>query len=170
MSNTIHMVLGRQGAGKSTYSKALAKKVNAVYFSIDEWMWQLYGDDMPKSMNLRWIMERVGRCEHRIRDLTNQVYDSGSCVVLDLGFTKLSNRDSFYSLASESNASIQVHYLKAPHSVRKQRVMERNNAKGETYSFEVTPSMFDFMEGEFHSPLDRELEKAIIIDTDNSDK
>lgn len=34
----IHLVFGPQGAGKSTYSKELARKVNGVHLSIDEWM------------------------------------------------------------------------------------------------------------------------------------
>lgn len=56
MSKKIHIVFGRQGAGKSTYSKKLIKDIKGVHFSIDKWMWKLYGKDMPKSMNLKWIM------------------------------------------------------------------------------------------------------------------
>ncbi|MEL6847878.1 MAG: ATP-binding protein [Bacteroidota bacterium] len=165
MSKKIHIVFGRQGAGKSTYAQQLAKEINGVYFSIDEWMWKLYGEDMPKSMNLRWIMERVERCEKRIWAITQQISHSGVEVVLDLGFTKFEKRKLFSSLAKAENIPTQIHYLKAPHAVRKKRVLDRNKEKGETYSFEVTPGMFDFMEGEFQDPREKELKNAIVVDT-----
>lgn len=161
----IHIVFGRQGAGKSTYSKKLTKEIKGVHFSIDDWMWKLYGKDLPKSMNLKWIMERVDRCEKQIWEITNQISDCGVEAVLDLGFTKFEKRELFSSLAKDHNIPIQIHYVKAPHELRKKRVLERNIEKGETYSFEVTPGMFDFMEGEFEIPREKELKEAIIIDT-----
>lgn len=165
MSKKIHIVFGRQGAGKSTYSKNLAKEVNGVHFSIDEWMWKLYGKDLPKSMSLKWIMERVGRCENQIWEVTKQISNREVEVVLDLGFTKFEKRELFSSLAKEQNIQLQTHYIKAPHDLRKKRVLERNTEKGETFSFEVSPEMFDFMEGEFQTPREMELKEAIIIDT-----
>lgn len=161
----IHIVFGRQGAGKSTYSKKLTKEIDGVYFCIDEWMWKLYGEDLPKSMNLKWIMKRVDRCEKLIWETTKQISDCGVEVVLDLGFTKFRKRELFSSLAIEQNIPAQIHYVKAPHGLRKKRVLERNEKKGDTYSFKVTPGMFDFMEGEFEGPRDKELNDAIIIDT-----
>lgn len=166
MNKKIHIVFGRQGAGKSTYSKKLTQDINGVHFSIDEWMWKLYGKDLPKSMNLKWIMDRVERCEQQIWAITKQISNTGVEVVLDLGFTKFEKRELFTSLAKEQNIPVQIHYLKAPHDLRKKRVLERNKDKGETYSFEVTPGMFDFMEGEFQVPREKELKEAIIIDTD----
>ena len=37
-----------------------------------------------------------------------------------------------------------------------------NVTKGETFSFEVTAGMFDYMEKEFQRPTDSELSKSII--------
>ena len=161
----IHIVFGRQGAGKSTYSKQLSKQLKGVHFSIDEWMWKLFGKDLPKSMNLKWIMERVDRCEKQIWETTKQVAHCGVEVVLDLGFTKFAKRELFVSLAEEQHFPTQIHYVKAAHALRKSRVMQRNEEQGETYAFDVTPGMFDFMEGEFQDPRSKELEGAIVIDT-----
>jgi len=55
----IHLVFGPQGAGKSTYSRALSENGKATHFSIDDWMVRLYGPDLPQSMNFGWIMARV---------------------------------------------------------------------------------------------------------------
>jgi len=161
----IHLVCGPQGSGKSTYSKNLSDQINGVHLSIDKWMWQLYGEDLPEPMNLNWIMKRVERCEKQIWEITNEIVSGGREVVLDLGFTSFEKRALFQSLAREKNITTQLHYIKSPHLLRRKRVLERNIEKGPTFSFEVTPGMFDFMETQFQPPTGKELEGAIIIDT-----
>lgn len=163
--STIHIVFGPQGAGKSTYSKQLSEERKAVCFSIDEWMWTLYGDDLPKSMSLSWINERLDRCEEQIWDTAKQIALLGSDVILDLGFTKFEKREKFVALAKAHDFPIQIHIVKAPLELRKQRVMNRNKEKGSTFSFEVSLGMFNFMEGEYQVPREKELEEAIVIDT-----
>ena len=163
--NKIHIVFGPQGAGKSTYSQKLSKEVKGVHLSIDDWMWKLYGDDLPKPMNLKWIMERVERCENQIWSISKQISECGNEVILDLGFTKRAKRELFKTLANDQNIPAQFHFVNAHHSIRRKRVLERNIKKGETFSFEVTPAMFDFMETEFEIPKGHELFDAIIINT-----
>lgn len=161
----IHIVFGPQGAGKSTYSKLLAAERNGVHISIDDWMWKLYGEDLPKPMNYKWIMDRVERCEQKIWSLSESIAKCGCEVILDLGFMKLAKRKLFQTLAYDENLSTQLHFVNAPHSIRRKRVLERNVEKGETFSFEVTPGMFDFMETEFQSPIEKELLNAIVVNT-----
>lgn len=160
----IHFIYGPQGAGKSTYSIKLAAEEKGVHMSIDDWMWKMYGDDMPKSLNLKWIMERVERCEQQIWELTKRLANCGCEVILDLGFTKRDKRKSLIQLAEELGLETQVHYIRAPHAIRRNRVLQRNVDKGDTFSFEVTPGMFDFMEGEYQAPSDSELVNAIILE------
>ena len=161
----IHIVFGAQGAGKTTYSKMLAKELSGIHFSIDHWMWKLYGADLPKSINLKWIMERVERCEKHIWEISKEISNQDCDVILDLAFTKREKRKLFQQLAKENNKDSQLHYVTASHTIRRKRVLNRNIEKGETFSFEVTPGMFDFMEGEFQSATEKELETATIIDT-----
>ncbi len=161
----IHIVFGPQGAGKSTYAKKLSKKVNGIHLSIDDWMWSLYGEDLPTPMNFRWIMERVERCEKLIWSTSKKIVISGREVILDLGFTKLAKRELFETLAKDQQIATALHYIHAPHAIRRRRVLDRNIDKGATFSFEVTPGMFDFMETEFESPTQKELMDAMVIDT-----
>lgn len=49
--------------------------------------------------------------------------------------------------------------------MRRHRVLDRNSDKGETFSFEVTPIMFDFMEKEFEAPREAELVNATVFST-----
>ena len=162
---TIHLVFGPQGAGKSTYSRQLAARIEGVRLSIDDWMGQLYGPDLPTPMNFSWIMERVRRCEQRIWATATDIARTGGHVALDLGFMKVQSRRAFPALAAENEHPAQLHFVDAPHDVRRQRVLTRNTEKGETFSFEVTAPMFDFMEREFEPPTALELARSIVFDS-----
>ncbi len=160
---TVHVIFGPQGAGKSTYARRLADEIRGVRFSIDDWMNQLYGPDLSKPLNFAWIMERVRRCEKRIWATASEFALTGGNVILDLGFMKVSSRTEFVNLAQACGLPVQLHFIDAPHAIRRARVLNRNTEKGETFSFEVTPTMFDFMEKEFQSPTDTELSKASVF-------
>ena len=165
-AGTVHIVFGPQGAGKSTYARHLADETQAVSFSIDAWMHELYGPDLPKPLNFAWIMERVRRCEKRIWATASEVARTAGNVVLDLGFMKVDSRTEFVGLAHACALPSQLHFVDASHAVRRRRVLARNQDKGETYSFDVTPAMFDFMEGEFQRPTATELSTAIVSISD----
>ena len=158
---TVHIVFGPQGAGKTTYSRSLADDLDGVRFSIDEWMGELFGPDVPEPPDIGWIMDRVRRCERRIWSTAEQVVGRGSSVILDLGFMKIGDRARFVSLAEDDALSAQLHFVSAPHDVRRSRVIARNTGRGETFSFEVTPAMFDFMEKQFEPPTEAERSNAI---------
>ena len=158
---TVHIVFGSQGAGKTTYSRQLADATNSTRFSIDEWMGELFGPDLPTPMNLTWIMERVQRCESRIWSTASEVVQRGGSAALDLGFLRVSDRSRFIKLAEVKGLPVQLHYVDAPHDVRRARVASRNAKKGETFAFEVTPAMFDFMEKQFERPTETELSRSV---------
>ncbi|MCA8272586.1 ATP-binding protein [Burkholderia sp. AU30280] len=159
----VHIVFGPQGAGKSTYARTLAASSGATRFSIDEWMAQLYGPDLPSPIELNWLMERVQRCERQIWGTAEQVAKNGGNVVLDLGFMKARNRSAFAERARDAGISSELHFVTAPHDIRRGRVLTRNTEQGETFSFEVSPAMFDFMEKEFEVPTDIELASATVF-------
>ena len=155
---------GPTGAGKTTYSVALAKEINAVRFSIDPWMQTLFAKDMT-ALDYEWMIERVYRCYEQIWDVTSQILGTGGHVILDLGFTEKAQRTRFTERASELNHASEVHYVKAPADVRKQRVALRNTQKDPTvYAFDVTDDMFHFMEPRFEVPDDQELINGTTID------
>ncbi|KFG97175.1 hypothetical protein GQ56_0111480 [Burkholderia paludis] len=161
----VHIVFGAQGAGKSTYARTLATSTGATRFSIDEWMAQLYGPDLPDPVDLNWIMARVQRCESQIWRTAEQIAKNGGNVVLDLGFMKVRNRSAFVERAESAGISSALHYVTAPHDIRRDRVLTRNAEQGETFSFEVSPAMFDFMEKQFEDPTALELASATVFDS-----
>ncbi|WP_197719224.1 AAA family ATPase [Burkholderia stabilis] len=166
LTAAIHIVFGPQGAGKSSYARTLATEIGGTRFSIDEWMAQLYGPDFPNPINLTWIVERVQRCERQIWHTAEQIAKNGGSVVLDLGFMKERNRSAFAEQARNAGLPSRLHYVNAPRDIRRSRVMARNAEKGETFSFEVTPAMFDFMEAEFEGATSLELASATVFNSD----
>ncbi|WP_394252652.1 AAA family ATPase [Vibrio profundi] len=157
------LVCGPTGAGKTTYSMAVCKEIDAVKFSIDPWMQTLFAKDMA-SLDFSWMMERVNRCYDQIWEVSEQILSLGGNVVLDLGFTTKAQRDIFVEKASALNIKAEIHYLDAATETRRRRVAKRNGEKDpNVYSFEVTDMMFDFMEPKFEVPGDYELENGLKV-------
>lgn len=157
------IVCGPTGAGKTTYSIALAKEIGAVRFSIDPWMQTLFADDM-KTLDYSWMIERVYRCYEQIWDTCEKIFSIDGSVVLDLGFTEKAQRQLFADRAEGLNIEAEVHYLEVSKEVRKERVAKRNAEKDpDVYVFDVTDEMFNFMEPRFEPPDDSELKHGLRV-------
>jgi predicted kinase len=143
MTSTIHLVAGRTGAGKTAYARDLADRAEGMSFSINEWMFALFGADMPTLLDSEWIFTRVKRCnEHIMHTAISRRLD----VVLDLGFTRVADRAAAAELARTKGLKIKLHWLDFPTGERWARVEARNAERGPTYSFAITRQMSDFME------------------------
>jgi predicted kinase len=153
----IHLICGSTGAGKTTYTAQLASRLGAVSFSIDEWMRTLFWMDSPQPLDADWSMERVGRCYAQIWATAHRIAERGVCCVLDAGLARAESRARFAGLAREAGLTVQLHFIDVPVEERWRRVEARNAEKGDTYQFEVTRQMFDFVESIWESPTDAEM-------------
>lgn len=162
-TQTVYLVYGPVAAGKSTYARQLSAEKNAIRFAIDEWMHALFGEDKPEKMEMAWAMQRVARCEARIWSTCTQILASGRDVVLELGLMREKDRDRVKCLVEAAGHMVVFYFVDAEREVRQQRVLRRNAEKGDTYSFEVTPAMFDAMEMYFERPTENELRHSTKI-------
>lgn len=167
MTAAIHLVIGSTGAGKSTYARTLAAERGAVRFAIDEWMAALFFPERPEDAGFDWYMPRIERCTEVIWDVASQVVGAGSSVVLEIGLTGRAERAAFYARVDGAGLPLRLHVVDAPVDVRWQRVDERNRARGETFSLEVTRGMFDFVEGMWEPPDADELTRrdGVVVTT-----
>ena len=161
----IHLICGHTGAGKSTYTRQLAEQRNAIYFSLDDWTKTLYFPDIDGEIEIEWMLQRIERCETLMWSLCQQLIKRGSELIFDVGLSKYSHRQKFRDLAAEQNIQCQLHYITADKHTRLQRVLSRNATKPETYSFDVSAEMFEFMESWVEEPDTEELRGAILITT-----
>ncbi|MGE8412051.1 MAG: AAA family ATPase [Pseudomonas sp.] len=169
--SAVHLVCGPVGAGKSTYAHELSSGGNAVVFSMDVWMAKLFAPDIAsgttvQTMNPAWFAERVDRCEAVIYSMAAEVLRCGGSVILDLGFLRRQRRDTAYAFAARHGSPAVLHYVTAEAEVRRNRVARRNEQRGQTYTMEVTPQMFDFAESVFEVPQSEELAGARMVFTD----
>ncbi|PKF61582.1 ATP-binding protein [Psychromonas sp. psych-6C06] len=159
------MVCGPTGVGKTTYSLALCKESDAIRFSIDPWMQNLFSKDIV-TLDYDWMIERVNRCYAQIWEVSEQILSLGGAVVLDLGFTTKAQRQHFVDLAKVLGVNAEVHYLHAPTEIRWQRVKKRNAEQDPSvFAFEVTNEMFEFMEPRFEIPDEQELKYGCKVST-----
>ena len=165
MTATLHVIFGPSGAGKSTYAKQLARSEPAVHFAIDEWMARLFAADMPEPLEFEWMMARVERCEAQIWSVAASTIAAATSVVLDLGLMRKTDRARVAEIAEACELPLQFHFVTASSDVRRARVLERNEVRGETFSIDVSPDMFDFIEGVYEAPDADELKGAIISES-----
>ncbi len=161
----IHLIVGNTGSGKTTYAKALQKKIKGILFSIDTWNKTLFMPDKMDNDGLDWFLERIERSEEIILGLIVQLEDSNTDAILDLGLSKFNHREKFRTFATKHHFEIQTHFLDLSSEIRYQRIVTRNKEKGDTFEFEVSKEDFNFMEKWFERPSIAEMKNGIIINT-----
>lgn len=153
----IHLICGSTGAGKTTYSRELARELSSVQFSIDEWMVSLFGEDAPESLSPSWIAPRVLRCEKQMWAMALQLGKLGIPSILDFGFQRLEHRQRYAGLVKNAQLPARLHVLNVDASERWKRVEARNKNQGETFHMEITRCMFDYIETTWEPPSDGEI-------------
>jgi len=160
----IHLVCGPIGAGKTTYSRLLADKHNAILFSEDEWLAKLFVPDAPEGLLEQpmqvvgaWASEKYERCRGQIWSICQQLLKNNINIVLDGAAANKAQRNMIRKKAKDYNTGFQLHYVTAEPDVRHKRVFERNNQQADTYSLDVTQAMFEHTEVFFEAPTGDEL-------------
>ena len=139
----IHLVEGPVGAGKSTFAAQLSQRHHAPRLILDDWMATLFRPDRPSTGVMEWYVARKHRCIEQIWKVTRGLMDVGSDAVLELGLIQQRDRQGLYERVDAAGYNLSVYVLDAPREVRRERVRERNQRKGETFSMEVQDSFFE---------------------------
>ena len=166
MGATLNVIFGPCGAGKTTYAHAFARREKAVAFILDDWMARMFGPDMPEPLEYDWMLERVARCEAQIWATAAGVLATGTAVILDIGLMRRADRERVREIAEATGLPLQFHFVDAPQAVRRARVLDRNVVRGEGFAIEVTPDLFEFIEGVYEAPEPDELTGAVMSVSD----
>ena len=159
----IYLVEGPVGAGKSTFSEDLSRKINAPHLNLDFWMANLFGADRPSIGVLEWYVERKTRCIEQIWDTALQILNSDCDVILELGMVQSKSRLAMYERIKTSGYRFLVYVLDASRAERKERVRLRNIEKGRTYSMDVPDEIFEIASDMWEEPDSIEFEEQNII-------
>jgi predicted kinase len=161
----IHLIEGPVGAGKSTFAAQLSLTQAAPRLNLDDWMATLFRPDRPDSRNapdspdsdvMQWYLERKQRCIEQIWQLTSDLIDTGTSVILELGLIQRQARADFYSRVDASGYELRIYVLDAPKEIRRQRVRERNAARSGTYRMQVPDAFFELASSQWQEPDDVE--------------
>lgn len=157
-SPPVHLVVGPVGAGKSTLALRLASEHGAVRFVLDEWMTELFSPDRPEHGAVEWYVERAARSVERIWAVALRIVETGTSVVLELGLLRREERERFYERLDDAGVAWTTHVIDAPRDVRRERVRERNRAKGATFSMLVPNDVFELASDLWEPPSASECE------------
>jgi predicted kinase len=153
---TVHLVCGYLGAGKTTFSQALAERESAVLFSLDELYLRLFADGPTYELDSK-AMERL---RVTLDELWPRVVKAGASVVLDCGFWRRTLRDRARDLARMAGATTRLHWLRCADDVALARCLERNGTAG---AFLISPEGFQDLMVHFEPP--QADESPEIVDT-----
>jgi predicted kinase len=90
-----------------------------------------------------------------------QLLKQNISIVLDGAAANKEQRDLIRKKALDNGVGFQLHFVTSDPETRRKRVFIRNENKGETYSLDVTPAMFEHTETFFEAPEGDELEEII---------
>lgn len=146
------------GAGKTTRALELACDIPAARFSLDEWIVNLYGKELPESMTMEWWADHAARASSQIWAVCQQILALDRDVVLDFGFGTREQRKNFRALARLAGANVKLHVVVAESSERRRRVISRNQGTSPTFALRITDAMFDASESWWEPPTIDEAE------------
>lgn len=163
MQPRIHLLLGPVGAGKSTYARKLCRQLGAMSLNLDDWMATLFLQDRPSSNVMDWYKDRAARCLEQIWKTAENMLVCGHEVVLEVGLIRRTQREAFYARIGPWAGHLVLYVLDAPCEVRQARVQQRNTYKGETYSMDVPPHIFELASALWEPPCDQECAEHLVL-------
>lgn len=153
---TLHLIEGPVGAGKSTYAMSLASNGRAIHISLDEWFASIFSPDRPEHDIIPWYLERKDRLIELIWRHSKRLLDSGQGVILELGLIQQAARIDFCRRVQSEGYDLTIHVLDAPIQVRRERVRQRNQQQGATFSMVVPDHVFEIASSQWQTPDEAE--------------
>ncbi|MBC54247.1 MAG: cell division protein ZipA [Gammaproteobacteria bacterium] len=119
---TLTFFSGKMGAGKTTKSRDIAQKRNAVLISEDEWLGAIYPNSIE---SLEDYIKYSTRLKPQMKKLVQAILSAGTDVVMDFPANTIAQRNWFRSIFSEIQAPHELVYIDLPNSVCLEQIGKR---------------------------------------------
>jgi predicted kinase len=160
---TLHLLVGKIAAGKSTRAAELGRAPGTVVVSEDQWLAALFGDEQNS------IGDYV-RCSARLRTAMEPhliaLLQSGLCVVLDFPANTIAMRTWVRRLLDKAGCAHKLHFLDIADDVCRERLHERNAAGN--HAFSATDEQFDLITRHFVAPSAEEGFQVVVYHRDET--
>ncbi|HDZ08273.1 AAA family ATPase [Pseudohongiella sp.] len=143
---------GKMGAGKSTKSREIAQKRNAVFISEDEWLASLYPNSI---LSLDDYIQCSDRLKLQMKRLVQSILISGTDVVMDFPANTIPQREWFRSIFSEVRAPHELIYIDQPNDVCISQIEKRRTEHPQRAATD-TKEMFELVTKHFVVPTSDE--------------
>lgn len=120
MTNSIIMLCGRIGSGKTTYAKMLQREKKMIVLSCDDFVLAV-NDDLCKRHE---IQKKVSM---QLFALAKQIWSNGLSVILDFGFWYKEQRKKIRREFEKEGIKVELHYCKCNINQTNSRIMQRND-------------------------------------------
>lgn len=139
---------GKMGAGKTTKSREIAQKRNAVLLSEDEWLASIYPDSIT---SLDDYIKYSGLLKPQIKKLVQSILVTGTDVVMDFPANTIPQREWLRSIFVEVQASHELIYIDQPDAVCIEQIAKRRIQQPERAATD-TQQMFELVIRHFVVP------------------
>jgi predicted kinase len=161
-TGTLHLISGLPCAGKTTYAERLKSERDAVYLSLDRWLFTAYGRYPIDVVGYVEHGRRVYACRELMWSVAAQFLSRGADVILDDGFFLSYDRRHYVASARAIGAGAVIHFIDAPADVLRARLAARNLDPGE-YSFEIAPDALDGFISFYERPSEDEGADLVVV-------
>ena len=149
---TLIFFCGKMGAGKSTLSKEIAKKESAILLSEDEWLKDLYPDEID---NFEDYIKYSTRLKPLIKKHVQELLNYGASVVMDFPGNTQKQRTWFKSIYTEYHFSHKLIYIEASDELCIKQIKQRASKTPERVKFD-TEEVFNHVIQYFQPPSESE--------------
>ena len=149
---TVHFFCGKMAAGKSTLAKALAEKHEAILLVEDQWLSELYPEEIT---TIPEYLQYSSRLQNILSPHIKSLLSSGVSVVLDFPANTENQRKWFRSIFEKTNTAHTLHFVDKSDEKCKEQLKKRSKNKPEGSAF-TTDEEFDAINKYFQAPLETE--------------
>ena len=153
------LTCGRLCSGKTTYSERLARELPAVHFSIDDITLLLLGP-MPGDI----LDEYFEKLEGYFYEKAAETAKNGINAIIDIGLWTASEREYAKKFFRDRGVECEIHYLKVPERIWKERIEKRNRdvSDGKSRAYFVDENLLKKFESFFEEPAEGEVERIVL--------
>ncbi|GFZ96311.1 cell division protein ZipA [Okeania sp. KiyG1] len=151
-NTTLHFFCGKMAAGKSTLAKHLSEKHNALLLEEDNWLSQLYPEEIT---DIPGYIKYSSRLKNIMSEHIKLLLSHGISVVLDFPGNTPAQRNWFRGIYEQVNVSHILHFIDASDEICKRQLKERSKDKPNGARF-TSEEEFDAITKYFQPPLESE--------------